>query len=201
MSVMNHVTRLHIGLRNIKTAFAATLVALVYLLFDRNPTFACIGAVFGLGKDMPDSRLNGGNRFFGTLFGGFLGMGLFRLYICFYPDGAFHLPMLIFLFVGVIALIVVSQIFHWNGAVQPGGVVLCILLFNTPVDTYISYSLNRIADTGVGVLFALLVNWILPRTRLVKWLTALRVRRSSAETAEEEKTEMTEMTEEAVRGE
>ena len=69
----------HIGLRNIKTAVATTLCAFVYLLINRNPTFACIGAVFGLGKDMPDSRLNGGNRFFGTLFGGFLGMGLFRL--------------------------------------------------------------------------------------------------------------------------
>ena len=37
------------------------------------------------------------------------------------------------------------------GGVQPGGVVLCILLFNTPVDTYISYALNRIFDTGVGM--------------------------------------------------
>lgn len=188
----------HIGLRNIKTAIAATLCAFVYLLIERNPTFACIGAVFGLGKDMPDSRLNGGNRFFGTLFGGFLGMGLFRLYICFYPDGAFHLPMLIFLFVGVVALIVVSQIFHWNGAVQPGGVVLSILLFNTPVDTYVSYCLNRIVDTGIGVLFALLVNWLLPRTRLVKWLTVLHMRKASAEAVKEE---ITEEIEEAVRGE
>ena len=37
--------RLHIGMRNMKTAISATLVALVYFLIDRNPTFACIGAV------------------------------------------------------------------------------------------------------------------------------------------------------------
>ena len=60
---------------------------------------------------------------------------------------------------------------------QPGGVVLCILLFNTPVDTYISYSLNRIFDTGVGVLIALIVNWLLPRERIDRILTALRLKK------------------------
>ena len=70
----------------------------------------------------------------------------------------------------MIVLIIVSVLFHWPGAVQPGGVVLCILLFNTPVETYISYSLNRIIDTGIGVLFALLVNYLLPRERVVRWL-------------------------------
>lgn len=165
--------QLHVGQRNIKTAIAATLTALLYFLVDRNPTFACIGAIFGLGSDMPNSRLNGGNRFFGTLFGGFLGMLLFRLYIVFYPDGEMHVPMFIFIFIGVVLLILVSQIFHWPGAVQPGGVVLCILLFNTPVDTYISYSLNRIVDTGIGVIIALLVNWLLPRERVTAWLDRL----------------------------
>ena len=44
--------RFHIGMRNIKTALAATLCALLYFPFSRNPTFACIGAVFGTGNDM-----------------------------------------------------------------------------------------------------------------------------------------------------
>ena len=99
--------RMHIGQRNIKTAIAATLTALLYFIFDRNPTFACIGAIFGLGSDMPNSRLNGGNRFFGTLFGGFLGMGLFRLYMIFVPEGGMHPALFPFLFVGVVLLILV----------------------------------------------------------------------------------------------
>lgn len=163
----------HIGQRNIKTALAATLCALIYFLADRNPTFACIGAIFGMGSDMDNSRLNGGNRFFGTLFGGLLGMGLFRLYILFYPDGSKHFLMLLFLFIGVIILILISLQFRWPGAVQPGGVVLCILLFNTPVDTYISYSLARILDTGIGVIIAILVNWLLPREKVVHFLEKL----------------------------
>lgn len=163
----------HIGQRNIKTALAATLCALIYFLADRNPTFACIGAIFGMGSDMDNSRLNGGNRFFGTLFGGLLGMGLFRLYILFYPDGSKHFLLLLFLFIGVIILILISLQFRWPGAVQPGGVVLCILLFNTPVNTYISYSLARILDTGIGVIIAMLVNWLLPREKVVHFLEKL----------------------------
>ena len=178
MNITNPNFQFHVGQRNIKTAVAATLCALLYLIVGRNPTFACIGAIFGLGSDMPNSRLHGGNRFFGTLFGGFLGMGLFRLYIIFYPEGGIHGTLLPFLFVGVVVLILVSQLFNWPGAVQPGGVVLCILLFNTPVATYVSYSLNRIVDTGIGVIIALLVNWLLPRERLVFILQKLRLKKA-----------------------
>lgn len=175
----------HIGLRSIKTALTAALCAFLYLLVDRNPTFACIGAIFGLGSDMGSSRLNGGNRFFGTVIGGVLGILLFRIYICFYPDGKTRLLMLLFVFVGVLLLIVTSQIFRWVGAIQPGGVVLCIILFNTPVDSYISYSLNRIFDTGVGVAAALLVNWLLPAHRLHRWLEATHLRKRQEAAAEQ----------------
>ncbi len=168
---------LHIGQRNIKTAFATALTAFLYFLVDRNPTFACIGAIFGMGSDMGNSKLHGGNRFFGTLIGGVLGMLLFRFYIIFYPEGGIHLFLLLPLFVGVVLLILFSQLFHWVGAVQPGGVVLCIILFNTPVETYISYSINRIIDTGIGVLVALAINALLPRERLEKWLVALHLKK------------------------
>ncbi len=46
-------------------------------------------------------------------------------------------------------------------------VVLCIVLFSTPIETYISYALNRIFDTAIGVIAALLVNYFLPRPRVV----------------------------------
>ena len=169
--------RLHVGQRNVKSAMAATLTALIYFIIGRNPTFACIGAIFGIGSDMDNSRLNGGNRFFGTIIGGVLGMLLFRLYICFYPEGGYSFLLLVLLFIGVVILIVASQVFHWPGAVQPGGVVLCIILFNTPVDTYISYSVWRMIDTGIGVAVALWLNWVLPRERFTRILEAAHLRR------------------------
>lgn len=150
-----------VGMRNFKTAVAATLCALVYYFLDRNPAFACIGAIFGMGSDLEMSKLHGGNRLFGTTIGGLLAIVLFRIYLFFCPDGGGRALLVPLIFAGVIVLICLCQIF-WVGGVQPGGVVLCIVLFSTPVDSYISYALNRIFDTGVGVLVALLVNSLLP---------------------------------------
>ena len=150
-----------VGMRNIKTAIAASLCALVYYFIGRSPAFACIGAIFGMGSDMEDARKNGGNRLFGTVIGGLLGMVLFRIYLFFVPDGH-HTPLLaLFTLVGTVILILACQSV-WSGGVQPGGVIMCIILFNTPVETYISYALNRILDTGIGVLAALFVNAMLP---------------------------------------
>lgn len=150
-----------IGMRNIKTAIAAALCAFVYYFMDRSPAFACIGAIFGMGSDLENSKLHGGNRFFGTMIGGFIGLALFRIYLIFYPEGGYSLLLVPLVFIGTVLLIACCQIF-WIGGVQPGSVLLCIILFNTPVDTYVSYTMNRIFDTGMGVLFAMVVNSILP---------------------------------------
>lgn len=162
--------KFHIGMRNIKTAVAATLCALVYYFIGRDPTFACIGAVFGMGSDMGDSWLNGGNRLFGTIIGGVIGMLFYRIYMFVYPDGdPQHLLMLVFLFVGIVILILASQFFKWPGAIQPGGVILCIILFTKSGENYIPYSLNRMLDTGVGVLVALLINLVFTRERIERF--------------------------------
>lgn len=157
-----------IGMRNLKTAFATALCALIYYFLDRNPTFACIGSIFGMGTDLQSSKQHGGNRLFGTMIGGVLGMALFRLYLIFYPNGGRSLLLAALVFVGTVMLIILCQIF-WKGGVQPGGVMLCILLFNTPVDSYISYALNRILDTAIGVIIALIVNSAFPGGFKFKW--------------------------------
>ena len=151
-----------IGMRNIKTAVTAALCALIYYFFDRSPAFACIGVIFGMGQNLSDGYKNGGgNRLYGTIIGGLLGMLLFRLYLFFVPDGH-HTPLLaLFTLVGTVILILACQSV-WSGGVQPGGVVMCIILFNTPVESYVSYALNRIVDTSVGVLMALLVCYLVP---------------------------------------
>ncbi len=162
--------RFHVGMRNVKTAIAATLCAFLYAFFDRNPTFACIGAIFGMGSDFNNSKLNGGNRLFGTIVGGLIGMGLFYIYIQFYPEPTSNFRFMLFelLFVGIIILVLICQLFVIPGAIQPAGVVLCIILFNTPVESYISYPLNRILDTGIGVIIGIAVNMLISRERVEK---------------------------------
>ena len=162
----------HVGMRNIKTAIAAALCAFVYYFLNRSPAFACIGAIFGMGSDFANSKLHGGNRLFGTIIGGLLGMALFRIYIIFYPDGRPSLLMVLMVFIGTVLLILLCQKF-WVGGVQPGGVVLCIILFNTPVETYVSYALNRIFDTAVGVVVALVVNSLFPGGFTFRWMESV----------------------------
>ena len=169
-----------IGLRNLKSAFSAALCAAIYFVIDRNPTFACIGAVYGMGNDMGHSWQQGGNRLIGTIIGGFLGMGLFWFYLLLDPPGDQRFLLIPLTFVGVVVLICLAQMFRWPTAVQPGSVVLCIILFNTPVDTYVSYALNRMVDTGVGVVVSMVINYLLPRERLERWLAPF-YRRSRGE--------------------
>ena len=163
-----------VGMRNLKTALAAALCALAYYFLDRSPAFACIGAIFGMGADMEDSRRNGGNRLFGTMIGGLLGMALFRIYLLVHPDGESSLLLVPLVFVGTVLLIILCQIF-WVGGVQPGGVVLCILLFNTPVESYVSYALYRILDTTIGVLVAWAVSYVFPRGWMQLWQERIEV--------------------------
>ncbi len=174
-----HMKKIHVGTRGMKTAFTAVICTLLYMLIDRNPTFACIGVVFGTGTDMSSSWLNGGNRLFGTVFGGFVGMGLFSLYIRIYPDGGMHPLILLFIFIGMILMILACVAFRWPGAVQPGGVMLCIMLFNQPVESYISYSLNRILDTAIGVVLALAVCYLLPKERIVAIINRIKGRKTN----------------------
>ena len=158
--------RLHVGWRNIKTSVTAMLVAMIYCLIGRNPAFACIGVIFGMGSDMADSIQNGGNRLFGTLIGGLLSIVVFWCYLRVYPQGGHSMLLAVLLGIATVVLILLCQYF-WPGGVQPGGVVLCIVLFSTPIETYVSYALNRILDTAIGVIVALLVNYFLPRERVV----------------------------------
>lgn len=164
-----------VGQRSIKTAAAATLCALPYLIFGADPSFACIGAIFGIGSDMHMSRLNGGNRFFGTVIGGFIGILLYRLYLLIVPSGERTLWQLLFLFVGVVVLIIFCQIFKWPGGIQPGGVVLCIVMFQKDPSIYLEYSLMRMIDTGVGVACALLVNWYYTKERVERIMNVLHI--------------------------
>lgn len=167
-----------LGQRSLKTALAAAILALLYLPFGEDPTFACIGVIFGMGNGMEDSKKSGGNRLIGTILGGLLGIGIFALEHWIFPSGNYYLKVAL-IFLGIILLVCSSVTFQWPGAVQPGGVVLCIILFNTPPN-YIAYAFSRMFDTAIGVVFAILVNRLFTRNRIDRWL-----KREAAEEGEE----------------
>lgn len=97
-----------------------------------------------------------------------MGVILLHVYLHFVPDGHHTLLLVPLVFIGTVLLVLLCQQF-WTGGVQPGGVVLCILLFNTPAATYVDYAMNRIFDTAVGVIIALIVTLVFPRGWMQLW--------------------------------
>ena len=150
----------HVGLRIVKTLVSCLAVALVYqyLLGGRNPCFACIGAVYGMGNQFQEGFRNGFNRFVGTLLGGLMVIPFYWLYYH-QPLG---IPQSVYLIVGLFCVIYINLVFGANNAIQPGTVVYFVVMFTQPTENYVSYTLARIIDTGVGVVFSLVISMLHP---------------------------------------
>ncbi|MFV0551313.1 MAG: FUSC family protein [Anaerorhabdus sp.] len=159
-----------LGLRSIKTAISTTLCAIIYILIDRNSTFACIGAVFGMETSTETPWKSGSNRFIGTIIGGCLGMVFFYLQ----QQTTGKLMQIVFLLIGITCFIILSQFLGYPGAIQGGAVVFYIVMLNTPHDEYISYAINRMIDTGVGVFISILINVLLSRQNLSRYFTFIK---------------------------
>ena len=64
--------------------------------------------------------------------------------------------------VGLFLVLYISQIFSANGGIQPGAVVFYVVLYTVAEHLFVSYTINRIIDTGLGVLVSLVINHIWP---------------------------------------
>ena len=95
-------------MRIFKTLGAVLLVCAAYgLLGGRNPCFACIGAVFGMGSFWREGVRHGGNRFLGTLLGGLVVIPFYWLY----ANRPFGLPGHLYLVLGLFCVIYTNLLF------------------------------------------------------------------------------------------
>ena len=153
-----------VGMRTVKTVISATLVSIVYGLineytdFSVNPCFACIGAVFGMGNVWRGGLQSGGNRFIGTLIGGLV---VIPVYWLTHLSGL-PIPEWIAVAVGLFLVLYAHQMFGANGAIQPGAVVFFVVLDTVIPERYITYTVARIIDTGIGVAVSLVINKVWP---------------------------------------
>lgn len=164
--MQKNITFPKIGARTVKTVLSVTLVSVIYGLLERNGCFACIGAVFGMGSGMKTGLKNGGNRFIGTLVGGILTLPVYWIY----KNNPISIPLGVYLAIGLFLLIYTCQIFRLYGGVQPGAVVLFVVIYSVSEDNYFNYVISRIIDTGIGVLVSLAISrvWLSPEDKL--WL-------------------------------
>lgn len=152
------ITLPKVGARMMKTVVAATLVAILYGFTGRNACFACIGAVYGMGNVFRGGLQSGGNRFIGTLIGGVFAIPFYWLVNL----APFSIPKWIYLAVGLFLVLYASAMFGAHGAIQPGTVVLFVVIYTVAETRFVSYTIARIIDTGIGVLVSLAISRLFP---------------------------------------
>lgn len=144
--------KLTIGMRYIKTAVAVTLCILISrALNSEYPFFAAIAAVISMENTVTSSFITGKNRMMGTLVGAVIGL----IFVLIRPENALMCGL------GVIVIILVCNRMQWINSISIATIVFLAIMLNLDGQDPLLYSVNRIADTLLGITVALVVNYVL----------------------------------------
>ena len=124
-----------------RTALAVLITAIVYeyLLSERNPCFALIGAVYAVGSQFEEGFHNGINRVIGTLVGGLLVIPFYELY----TSQPFGVPDWIWLVSGLCLVIWCNFALGADSAIQPGIVIYFVVMFTVGKERVFLYTIAR----------------------------------------------------------
>ena len=165
------------GMRNIKTAVSVLLCLVVYVLFPllaeitnefdgkffelltfivnrQDPMFACIAAVVVMQSTVADSVSSGKSRIYGTALGAVAGL-LFLLINLSVPV---HLLNILLIAIGVVFLIYVCNLLKLQNAVSISVITFLVILISIGQKSPILYAVNRLLDTGIGIVISIFVN-------------------------------------------
>lgn len=141
-----------IGMRTIKTSIAVTIsVSLAYLLRLNSPFFVGIAAIIAMQGNLVDSYIMGRDRVLGTILGA--AIGLLGSFI------SIGNPIIIGL--GTIIIISLCNKLGWSKSISIATVVFISIIMNVERGQELSYSLNRVLDTIVGIIVAVIVNYVI----------------------------------------
>ena len=138
-----------------RTALVVLVTSIIYKypLDGRNPCFALIGAVYGVGSQFEEGFHNGFNRVFGTFVGGLLVIPFHGLY----TSQPFGIHDWIWLVAGLCLVLWCNFALGADSAIQPGIVIYFVVMFTVGKERVFLYTIARILDTGFGVLLTLLL--------------------------------------------
>lgn len=165
------------GMRNIKTAVSVLLCLVVYVLFPllaqitnefggnffelltfivnrQDPMFACIAAVVVMQSTVADSVSSGKSRIYGTALGAAAGL-LFLLINLSVPV---RLLNILLIAIGVVFLIYVCNLLRLQNAVSISVITFLVILISIGQKSPILYAVNRLLDTGIGIVISIFVN-------------------------------------------
>ncbi|MCT4507785.1 MAG: aromatic acid exporter family protein [Tepidibacter sp.] len=138
-----------LGMRNIKTAIAVSLSVAISRFFNMEyPFYAAIAAIISMQTTVEESFKVGKNRMLGTILGAMVGV----IFYIISPKNVISIG------VGISIVIYVCNFLGWNKSVSIAGIVFCVIMTNLDGRDPIFYGLNRVLDTFIGIIIAVLVN-------------------------------------------
>ncbi|MDR0880330.1 MAG: aromatic acid exporter family protein [Clostridioides sp.] len=141
-----------LGMRTIKTGIAVFLCVLLGDYLVQNPFFSVTACIISLQDTVKGSLKTGINRVTATMVGGVTGYLLALIH----PGGALLCG------IGVIITIYMCNLLRFKSVVVACVTFLAIHLGVGTSDP-MSYSIHRVLDTSVGVVFGIVVNYALAR--------------------------------------
>ena len=147
MPLMDKIKLPKPGLRNKKTALSVFFCILLFELIGRpNPLFACSAAIICMKETVHYSYKIGVDRLIGTLLGGIVGL-VFLLTTQSLIGG-----------LGILIVIYLCNLFKKSDASVISSIVFLAIVIGVSEKPPFLYALDRMTDTFVGIIIALLVN-------------------------------------------
>ena len=156
----------HIGMRIVKTVLAVFVCSILGWLRGETAFFSRIAAVLCMQKSAEKTLTTSFNRVIGTAVGGAYGV------IVLFLETQFRLQRILPLFYLIVSLMLIPVILTATGIKKPSvAAFACVVFLSTTVyhvgdaDPY-TYALNRMLDTVIGIVVALIVNLAMPGPKM-----------------------------------
>lgn len=162
------IGQFRLGLRTLKTVLALVLIIIVMKLTGRGDSgtmIAGVSAVVVLRDSFKGTVKAAPARLIGQALGGALAI----LYFALYEASGYHFLIKVLLIaLSVLAIIVLLDGFNFNAGIVGGNATFLMIVLSIPVGSAISYSIDRVFDSFIGVLIAIIINAFLVEDGLVK---------------------------------
>lgn len=149
------------GLRTIKTVLAVFITLVIgHVLGRHNIFYGLIASIICLQKSGKETLNKGFSRMIGTFVGG--GFGWIALEIFMRVDTNYRDFSVMFLVpIGILIVIWFMNVFNVKSSIVVGCIVFigCTAGFHETLEATHTYVINRVIDTSIGILSALLVNY------------------------------------------
>lgn len=154
-----------IGWRTIKTVVGVFIILLLFHWLDRSPAaLACLACVFAMQEDIYTSITFGRYRIVGNTLGALIAALVVQIELIFGIEQ--HYVHIIAVSLGVLLVIVSCNVLNSDKSIVNSCATYFVVLLTISSSQLVSYTVDRITDCLIGVIVAIIVNYLLPGSKL-----------------------------------